>query len=218
MTQKVQPEGKSSESSLVPGDLEGQISVVILAGGRSRRMQEQDKGLVKLAGRPLVEHVIEAIRPQNSNILINANQHLSAYREFGLPVFSDELQGFQGPLAGVASAMRQATTPYLLTLPCDAPFVLPDYQQRMWTELQQQQVDLVVAHDGRRLQPVHALLPVRLEHELLGFLAGKTRRVDAWYSGYAMGLADFSDATHMFHNLNTLEQLEAYSLQQKRIL
>ena len=194
------------------------ISVIILAGGRGRRMDQRDKGLVELAGKPLVEYVIEAILPQNPNILINANQHLDVYRGYGLPVFSDRLQDFQGPLAGVASAMEQVDTPYLLTLPCDAPFVLPDYQQRMWSGLQSQQADLAVAHDGQRLQPVHALLPVAFRDQLLKFLSGKTRRVDAWYSRFAMGLVDFSDGAHMFHNLNTPEQLEAYSLRQKRIL
>ena len=198
--------------------LKSLISVVILAGGRGRRMQARDKGLVELAGRPLVEHVIEAIRPQNPNILISANQHLQRYASYGLPVVTDQFQGFQGPLAGVASAMQRVETPFLLTLPCDAPFVLADYQQRMWSALEKQQVDLVVAHDGRRLQPVHALLPVGLREDLLSFLAGQTRRVDAWYSRYAMGLVDFSDGAHMFHNLNTPDQLEAYSLQQKRIL
>ena len=198
--------------------LEQLISVVILAGGRGRRMEQRDKGLVELAGRPLVEYVIEAILPQNSNIIINANQNQETYRRYGLPVLSDQMRDFQGPLAGVASAMEQVKTPYILTLPCDAPFVLPDYQQRMWIGLQSQQADLAVAYDGRRLQPVHALLPRKLREDLLVFLSGKTRRVDAWYSRYAMGLVDFSDGPHMFHNLNTLDQLEAYSLKQKRIL
>lgn len=199
-------------------ELNNLISIVILAGGVGRRMEQRDKGLVKLDGKPLVEYVIEAIEPQNNNILINANQHIDEYQRYGLPVFSDQLQGFQGPLAGVASAMQRVMTPYVLTLPCDAPFVLADYQQRMWSNLQSQQVDLVAAFDGQRLQPVHALIPVKLYSDLVAFLEGKTRRVDTWYSRFSIGLADFSDGAHMFHNLNTPEQLEAYSVQQKRLL
>lgn len=194
------------------------VSVVILAGGMGRRMDRRDKGLVELDGKLLVEYVIEAVRPQNENILINANQHLEEYRRYGLPVFSDQLQGFQGPLAGVASAMQHVKTPYVLTLPCDAPFVLSDYLQRMWSELLAQQADLAVAFDGQRLQPVHALIPVKFYPDLLDFLGGTSRRVDAWYSRYAIGLVDFSDSPHMFHNLNTPEQLKAYSVQRKCIL
>lgn len=198
--------------------LNKQITVVILAGGRGRRMHRQDKGLVVLDKRPLVEHVLAGIGPQNQNILINANQHLAEYRQYGYPVISDDMADFQGPLAGVATAMAQVDTPYILTLPCDAPFVAHNYQQKMWSALKSQQTDLAVAFDGKRLQPVHALLPVHLHAELVRFLAGNTRRVDAWYSQYAMGLVDFSQQVRMFCNLNTPEELQAYSIEKKKIV
>ena len=198
--------------------MENEITVVILAGGRGRRMDAQDKGLVVLNGQPLIEYVIKAISPQNSNILINANQNIEQYQRYGYPVVSDQVTGFQGPLAGVATAMEQVNTPYILTLPCDAPFVERDYQAQMWSALQIQQTDLAVAFDGRRLQPVHALIPVHLYADLRKFLAGKTRRVDSWYSQYAMGLVDFSQQVRMFCNLNTPEELEAYSVEKKNII
>lgn len=191
--------------------LEKQITVVILAGGRGRRMDEQDKGLIELEHKPLVQHVIDTVLPQNRNILINANQNLDRYRDFGHPVIADQISGFQGPLAGVASVMQAVTTPYILTLPCDAPYVAAQYQQRMWSALESQQTELVVAHDGQRLQSVHALLPVSLHADLIRFLEGHNRRVDAWYSQYALGLTDCSDISAMFSNLNTREQLEAYT-------
>jgi len=192
--------------------LEQQITIVILAGGRGRRMDEQDKGLVELEGKPLVAHVIDAISKQNKNILINANQNLSRYQAYGCPVVSDQMSGFQGPLAGMATAMAEVTTPYILTLPCDAPYIAENYQQVMWSALESQQTDLVVAHDGSRLQSVHALLPVSLYDDLTNYLQGNNRRVDTWYSQYALGLLDCSDIAEMFSNLNTREQLEAYKL------
>jgi len=198
--------------------LNKQITVVILAGGRGRRMRQQDKGLVVLDKRPLIEHVLEAVSPQNPNILINANQNLEQYQQYGYRVISDEMADFQGPLAGVATAMGQVETPYILTLPCDAPFVEHNYQQKMWSALETQQTDLAVAYDGKRLQPVHALIPIHLHADLLKFLSGDTRRVDSWYSQYAMGLVDFSKQVRMFCNLNTPEELEAYSLEKKSII
>lgn len=192
--------------------LEQEITIVILAGGRGRRMDEHDKGLIELEGKSLVKHVIDAISKQNQNILINANQNLRQYQVFGYPVVSDEMSGFQGPLAGMATAMTSVTTPYILTLPCDAPYIAEDYQQRMWSALESQQTDLIVAHDGSRLQSVHALLPVSLYADLVNYLEGKNRRVDTWYSQYALGLLDCSGFAEMFSNLNTREQLEAYKV------
>lgn len=192
--------------------LEQEITIVILAGGRGRRMDEHDKGLIDLEGKPLVKHVIDAISKQNQNILINANQNLSQYQAFGYPVVSDEMSGFQGPLAGMATAMDSVTTPYILTLPCDAPYIAEDYQQLMWSALESQQTDLLVAHDGSRLQSVHALLPVSLYADLANYLQGNNRRVDTWYSQYALGLLDCSGIAEMFSNLNTREQLAAYKV------
>lgn len=198
--------------------LDKQITVVILAGGKGRRMNAQDKGLVTLDNQPLVEYVLEAISKQNRNILINANQHVEQYKEYGYPVISDEIADFQGPLAGVAAAMGKVNTPYILTLPCDTPYVEKNYQEKMWAALESQQTDLAVAFDGQRLQPVHALIPVRLYADLLNFLAGKSRRVDSWYSQYAMGLVDFSQQLRMFCNLNTPGELKAYSVAKKKIV
>lgn len=190
--------------------LEQEITIVILAGGRGRRMGEHDKGLIELEKKPLVEHVIDTISKQNRNILINANQNLSRYQAFGYPVVSDEMSGFQGPLAGIATAMASVTTSYILTLPCDAPYIAENYQQLMWSALESQQTDLMVAHDGSRLQSVHALLPVALYDNLASYLLGNNRRVDTWYSQYALGLLDCSGIAEMFSNLNTREQLDAY--------
>ena len=62
------------------------ITGVILAGGQGRRMGTIDKGLVSIDGRPMVAHVLDRLRPQVDEILINANQHRVEYEAFGYPV------------------------------------------------------------------------------------------------------------------------------------
>ena len=93
----------------------GQISAVILAGGRATRMGGVDKGLIEVRGRPMVEHVIAALRQQAADLFINANRNLDAYRQFGYPVLMDMVDGYCGPLAGMASAMRVARPPARMT-------------------------------------------------------------------------------------------------------
>ena len=112
------------------------ITGLILAGGRARRMGGEDKGLIPLAGRPLIAWVIDALAPQVGRILISANRNQAAYAAFGHPVIGDEavgaeLAGFQGPLAGIAAAMTRMETPWLLTLPCDAPLAPADLASRL---------------------------------------------------------------------------------------
>jgi len=56
------------------------VSAVVLAGGRATRMGGADKGWVELAGRPLIDHVLDRLRPQVDEILINANRSQARYQ------------------------------------------------------------------------------------------------------------------------------------------
>ncbi|QQZ28980.1 bifunctional molybdopterin-guanine dinucleotide biosynthesis adaptor protein MobB/molybdopterin molybdotransferase MoeA [Thiothrix subterranea] len=182
------------------------ITGVILAGGRGSRMGGQDKGLLELHGRPLVEYLLEALQPQVDAILINANRNQARYQQYHYPVISDDLSDYQGPLAGFAAAMQAAQTDYILTIPCDAPELAADTAARLLAALQREQAEIAVAHDGERLQPVHALLPVSLLPSLQAFLANGDRKIDLWYAQHRMASVDFSDCRRMFRNINTPQQ------------
>ncbi len=186
-----------------------QVTGVILAGGMGRRLGGQDKGLVELNGRPLVEYLLTALNEQLDKVLINANRNQAVYQRYGVPVISDELNDFQGPLAGFASVLSQVDTPWILTVPCDGPQIAPDMVERMWNTLQSGGSELAVAHDGERLQPVHALLPVALLASLQAFLLGGDRKIDRWYAQHKMARVDFSDVPEIFRNMNTPEQKQA---------
>ncbi|MEN8129120.1 MAG: molybdenum cofactor guanylyltransferase MobA [Pseudomonadota bacterium] len=184
------------------------ITGVILAGGRARRMGGEDKGLIRLNGRPMIEFVIEGFAPQVASLMINANRNLERYRQLGnCPVIEDIVDGFAGPLAGMASAMQSAQTPYILTVPCDSPFVAEHLAQRLYTALKRQQARLSVASDGQRMQPVFALLPRDLLTDLQDFLNNGGRKIDRWYLRHKTALADLSSAADSFLNINSREDL-----------
>ena len=182
-----------------------EVTAVVLAGGRGRRMGGLDKGLVNLEKRPLIAHVLNTIAPQAGSVLINANRNAEKYREFGYRIVSDTLDDYQGPLAGFASAMAVASTPYIVTLPCDGPLVPTDYVQRMIDALERSENEIAVAHDGNRMQPVYALLPVRLSADLESYLAEGNRKIDLWYARRLTVPVDFSDCPDAFRNINTPE-------------
>ncbi len=60
-----------------------------------------------------------------------------------------------------------------------------------------------VAHDGERLQPVHALLATALLPDLRAFLDSGERKIDRWYARHDFARVDFSDRADMFRNINT---------------
>lgn len=184
------------------------VTGVVLAGGRARRMGGEDKGLVPVAGRPMIDYVVAALKPQVETIVINANRNLERYAGLGYPVVPDLLEGYCGPLAGMASAMDAVSTAYILTVPCDSPFVPPDLLERLANALHEADAEISVAHNGERMQPVFALLASHLLPSLKDFLNSGERKIDRWYAARRMTLADFSDRPDAFLNLNTPEDIE----------
>ena len=107
------------------------ISGVILAGGQGRRMGKVDKGLQPFRGRTLIDCVIERLRPQVAEILINANRNQERYGAYGYRVIADLVPDYAGPLAGLHSALASASHELVLTVPCDSPFMPDDLAARM---------------------------------------------------------------------------------------
>jgi molybdenum cofactor guanylyltransferase len=184
------------------------VTALILAGGKGRRLDGQDKGLIELLGRPLIEYILETITAQTSSVLINANRNQDAYQGYGHTVISDALSDYQGPLAGFAIGMKTSSTPYIVTLPCDGPFVPVDLVSRLVKTLKTQNADIAVAHDGTRIQPVYALIPVNLLSSLSNFLESGDRKIDRWYTQHNFAYSDFSDQPEAFLNINTADDLE----------
>ncbi len=179
------------------------ITAVILAGGQGRRMGGEDKGLLEIDGRPLAAILIEQLERQGVAIVINANRNHERYRQFGYPVISDQLQDYQGPLAGFASAMAAVDSAWILTLPCDGPLLADDYVARFIEAGEREQAPVLVADDGERLQPVHALMRTDLLPSLNRFLDSGDRKIDRWYALHDFARVDFSDCADMFRNINT---------------
>ena len=190
------------------------ISALILAGGRGSRMGHVDKGLQPFRGSTMVQHVLERLAPQVGDVAINANQNLAAYAALKVPVWPDETTGFAGPLAGLEAGMRHCATPYMLSAPCDSPFLPGDLAARLFHALQSQGADVALAvtqEAGMRKQPhpVFCLVKTALLPVLSTYLAAGGRRVDGWYAELKVAevLFDDSDA---FRNINTLDELHSF--------
>lgn len=173
-------------------------------------MGGQDKGLVSLEGQPMIRHVIAALAPQTGKLIINANRNLEAYRAFGYPVISDELEGFQGPLAGILAALDHMDNHYLLCVPCDVPGLPGDLGKRLALALQEQQGELAVVHDGEKLQPACALIPIGLRNDLRHYLQRGERKLRNWCKAHRLALANYADQAGCFANINDAAELQRY--------
>lgn len=157
---------------------------VLLAGGRSSRMGGGDKCLRLLGGRPILARIIERLRPQVSDMVINANGEPARFASFGLPVVADSVAGFAGPLAGVHAGLEwvKANRPgveYAVTVATDTPFFPTDLVRRFLAELGGGPT-LLVAKSNEGVHPVVGLWPVALAPALEASLKQGERKVAAW--------------------------------------
>ncbi len=185
------------------------VTGVILAGGKATRMGGTDKGLVPIAGKPMIAWVIDALRPQVADVLINANRNHERYGEFACPVIDDGDSDFRGPLAGMVSAMRAARTPYIAVVPCDSPLIGGGVVERLYAAAASSGAPIAAAHDGERLQPVFALLSCDLLDDLAGYLDDGERKIDRWYDRHRYVSVDFSDVAESFANINAPDDKRA---------
>ncbi len=178
------------------------ITAVILAGGQAARMDHRDKGLVVFKGKPLIGHVLDTVQAQVAHVFISANRNLKTYQAFA-EVVTDSLPGFQGPLAGVLSALNKTTTKYLLVVPCDGPFIDVRLIDRLLACMQQSNTDICVATDGKKMHPTFALIDAKLKDNLNDFLTQGHSKMGLWIKNNHAQEVDFSDCKELFVNLNS---------------
>jgi molybdenum cofactor guanylyltransferase len=192
-----------------------QITGLLLAGGRGMRMGGLDKGLQPLHDEPLAAHVLRRLAPQTGALLISANRHPDTYAALGAPfnatVLADTLPGFPGPLAGLLAGLRAANTAYVLSAPCDSPWLPADLAARLAHALDSSGADIATVttagRDGQTsLHPVFALLRTSLADDLGAFLDAGERKVRAWYARHRAVEVGFANE-RAFYNINSLQEL-----------
>lgn len=184
------------------------VSAVILAGGLARRFQGEDKGLISLARRPLVAWVAERLAGHAGEVLINANRNLSRYAAIGHTVVPDYLPDNPGPLAGLLSAARTAQQEWLLSVPCDTPFLPLDLVMQLYDHAVAAQVKLARAADETGTHFAIMLMHRDLIPDLDSYVREGGRKVQAWQARHANETIFFGSDPYAFLNINTPDELK----------
>ncbi|HWE74676.1 MAG TPA: molybdenum cofactor guanylyltransferase MobA [Stellaceae bacterium] len=189
------------------------IAGVLLAGGQSQRMGGGDKNLRLLGGKPMLAHVIERAKPQVDALVLNANGDPQRFANFGLPVISDSIAGFAGPLAGVLAGLDWAAehvpeAELVASFATDAPFFPRDLVNRLAVALEEGGFDLACAQSNGQAHPVFGLWPLSLRGALREALAAGMRKVDRWTARYKLVEVEFlAEPVDPFFNANRPDDL-----------
>jgi molybdopterin-guanine dinucleotide biosynthesis protein A len=189
-------------------DSKPDISCIILAGGEGRRVSGQDKGLVLYKGRPLIEHVVETIKPQVDHIVISANRNLTSYQQYSEKVVSDDQTDYMGPLAGIAACLPYCSHPLTLIVACDLPLLPDDLVSRLYDAMAEPSDPPVIsiATVNQRHQ-LALLIKTDLQAGIEQRLAENRLKLIEWVESQYYKTVAFDDQAQAFANLNTLAQL-----------
>jgi molybdenum cofactor guanylyltransferase len=199
-------------------DKTDEITGALLAGGRSMRMGE-DKSLIKLAGKPMVAHVVARMRPQVHRLVIVTNDDPVRFAGTCLPVISDTVEGRAGPLAGLHAALEWSIseTPdakYVATVPVDTPFIPDDAVARLLAALKEKKSASAIAACAGTYHPVIGLWRVSLIGEIEDALHRGERAMTKFAEKQKSAVVDFplteigGKSIDPFFNVNTPEELE----------
>ena len=191
-----------------------EIPGVLLAGGLARRMGGGDKPMRIIGGRTILARAIARLKPQCDGLILNANGDPARFSAFGLPVISDNVADFPGPLAGILAALdwtaaNRPSVEWILSAAADCPFLPRDLVARLYQALQQQNAQLAVAASGGQTHPVIGLWSVSLRDELRhALVAEDIRKIDRWTARYRLATVSWpTTPLDPFFNANTVEDI-----------
>ena len=180
----------------------------ILIGGKSTRMGGGIKSLKYFNNKSIIERIIEKSRKQVSELIINSNNNLDLKR-YSLPVFSDFIKGYLGPLAGIHASMNwvkknRPNKQWLVTFAGDTPFFPDNIVEELFNEADKKNKKIILAKSNKRNHPVFGIWHISLEENLKqSIIKHNARKIDEWAQKYSYGLVDFSNKKYdPFFNIN----------------
>lgn len=201
----------------------GALVGVVLAGGEGKRMGPGPlKPLRLLAGRPMVAHVVERLRPQVMDLVVIANQPAAAFKALKAAVIADppDIQRAArreeggkgrklGPLAGILAGMEWAKAHHphagwILTAPADVPFLPLDLTVRLCGHMHVPEPDVLMVRHGKRREHTIAVWSVKLAADLRrALLEDGVRRVEEFARRYDLAELVWPGGAAPFLNVNT---------------
>ena len=187
------------------------VTVVILAGGQSKRMQVQNKATVLLEGRPLITHVIDRMKTQAKHTVINTHRNQKDFEIFHLPLIDDILDIQEGPLLGILTSLQAIKTDWIQFVPCDTPNLPNDLIAILMQEVAAKKTLVAVPETSDGLQSTCLLCHSSTLNNLQIFFNQGGRKIEDWIRQLAFSIVQFNDESQ-FLNVNTQEELKkAYS-------
>ena len=186
--------------------------IVILAGGQSRRFGGGYKTLYTFNKMSILDRIIQNFKKLEVEIVLNVNSNEDQFLKTGLHLIKDELENFQGPLAGIYSSMKwvlenRKNIEWIFTSPSDTPFLNKNLVNKFLSTNYNNKTKIVIAKSSNKTHPVIGFWHISLIKSLEEFLAKENRKIMHWVEGQNYEILNFENKNNFF-NINTKTDLE----------
>jgi molybdopterin-guanine dinucleotide biosynthesis protein A len=186
---------------------------LVLAGGLARRMGGGDKARIRVGGHTILERVLACLSAQCDRVIINANGDPARFADTHLPVVTDSVPDFAGPLAGILAgldwtAANAPQTEWIASAPGDCPFLPKNLLAKLHEARLAAGTPLACARSGEWRHPVVALWSVALREDLRRALVDENlHKIEIWTTRHGIAIADWpAEPIDPFFNVNTPEE------------
>ena len=136
-------------------------TLAILAGGKSSRMNYNNKALLSYKEKKFIEHIIEAGKEYKEIIIVSNN--IEEYKDFNVRVVKDIYKG-NGPLSGIHSALINSSTDKVLCVACDMPLITKDTLNIIGNH--SEEYDVLVPKVNEKMQPLCSIYSKKIVTKL----------------------------------------------------
>ncbi len=185
--------------------------LVILAGGQSRRFGGGYKTLYKFNKISILDRIIQNFKNLEMEMILNVNSNKDQFLKTGLHLIKDELENFQGPLAGIYSSMKwvlenRKNIEWIFTSPSDTPFLNKSLVNEFLNTEYNRKTNIVIAKSSNKTHPVIGFWHISLIKSLEEFLDKGNRKIMHWVEGQNYEILNFENKNYFF-NINTQADL-----------
>ena len=189
------------------------IGCVIMAGGKSSRMNGIDKALMEINEKTLLSIAINKATQQTKYIVLNSNRDPSIFKNYNIKVIKDTISNHPGPLAGVLSGIEwfyknNKKIKWVVSLPVDSPFFPNNLIKKLYETVVKSKKLIGVSSSNGRNHPVFSIWHISLMQPLQEALNNNIRKIDLFTQPYNPAVVDFSSSVDPFFNINTPEDLK----------
>ena len=191
-------------------------SIIILCGGRSKRMGK-DKGSLILDGKPMILHVLDNVKDIADEIIVvlrdkeQIEEYKSILKDEPVKIVTDEIKD-QGPLVGILTGLSQINSEYAQILPCDSPFISKEFVLKMFEIAENEKFDAIVPiWDDGHIEPLHSVYKENVVSLIRSLIKNKKRNVRSLIDHLNVQYVDIGEldeSTMSFRNLNTIKDFK----------